>query len=313
MIWTFLLLLTTPQFQKAHTIDDTFSTASGDMLTGPYRAIYWNGDVFIADKTEHKMFVLRKDGTFESFGKKGSGPGEFVNYPMNLFVKQNLLLVEEWNRWRQYYFEASGKYAKGGKIDRRVERFNDVGVYSLLGSKAIEKGYKYRIEESGCHFCALETRDWEGVHLSRTFLLEAPGDQLVTIKRSGVVEVFRKDCTRVSRMYVPLENFKLDLSENKFNTMISNAKSKGGPRKMAFDNGLPITSATLADLENLWLLVKNENNPDQRTLFHINITAGKVLNRVELDAIFLNVNYHQGYLAMAAPQETLVVTYKVGK
>ena len=308
MVWLILLAFGETGFQSVQVVDDTLQTDDGFNLVNPRAAIYWDDDLYIADMNLYKIFVLREDGAFEAFGVKGNGPGEFVNFPVNLSVREGLLRVEEWNRWREYFFESSGRFVRGNKIrDRRTYHFKVNSVYNLLATPSIEIGQIFQLKSNGCHFGKLESRDWEGVHLSRAFLFETPDGDLVSIKKSGIAEVFDGNCRRMVRMPLALEHFKLDLEEDKLSTLVS--KTNGGGR--GYSNGTPVIGAALRNLNQAWILVKNELDPNQRFLFEINLSTQTITWKQDLPMVFDHVSFFNGFLSLISPSESTVATFLV--
>ncbi|MCG2722916.1 MAG: 6-bladed beta-propeller [Thermodesulfovibrionales bacterium] len=68
--------------------------------------------LYVADTHHHKIFVFsKKDGTFLfSFGKNGTGNGEF-NYPTNIFIdKSGLLYITDSLNFRVQIFDKHGHF-----------------------------------------------------------------------------------------------------------------------------------------------------------------------------------------------------------
>jgi len=74
--------------------------------------------IYISDGKEYKIRIYsRKNYKYiKSFGNKGEGPGEFVNYPSRVFIrKEKLILLNN----REYHFTLNGKLIKERKLKIR--------------------------------------------------------------------------------------------------------------------------------------------------------------------------------------------------
>lgn len=304
IILAFLHLPSQPFVQ----ITEERQTPTGDYLVKPSTALYWDGDIYIADQNEFKVFILHKNGKFSSFGRKGKGPGEFPNYPKHLSMVDGHLIVEEWNRWRASIFDKKGVFIAGEQQDRRVESHGDQRVRTLMPEVSIEKGFRYLSESANCYFCRLEENSYLGVHLSRAFLLSDGKGHLVAFKKSGLVEVFDQECSQIQKMPLPLEFLKAEVAESKLGTAVT--KALGG-KGTAYLNGTPIISAALKDLNHAWVLVKNENHQEQRFLYEFDIERKEITIKKELELPYDEVTYREGVLLLICSDEAVISAYRI--
>ena len=107
------VLLTLGKAGVAGTTDDTFNSPS-DVLVAP------NGDIFVADghggNTNARIVKFDKDGKFiKTWGKKGTGPGEF-NTPHALAMdSKGRLFVADRDNNRIQIFDQDGNYIEEWK------------------------------------------------------------------------------------------------------------------------------------------------------------------------------------------------------
>lgn len=72
-----------------------------------------DGKIYIADSKNCKIYIINNEGAFiSSFGRRGEGPGEIMNYGSGgqLFVVSDTIVFAEWGKLQ--YFSLDGKYRK---------------------------------------------------------------------------------------------------------------------------------------------------------------------------------------------------------
>jgi hypothetical protein len=72
-----------------------------------------DGRIYIADSKNCKIYIINNEGAFiSSFGRRGEGPGEIMNYGSGgqLFVVNDTIVFAEWGKLQ--YFSLDGKYRK---------------------------------------------------------------------------------------------------------------------------------------------------------------------------------------------------------
>jgi hypothetical protein len=66
--------------------------------------------LIIVDETGHRIHVQQPDGNTKTYGRKGSGPGEF-HYPRGILVLEELAyVVDSWNHRVQVFELSAWKY-----------------------------------------------------------------------------------------------------------------------------------------------------------------------------------------------------------
>ena len=288
-------------------VDDSILTIDGLSIMRPTVALNWNGDLYIGDENAKRIFVRRKDGTLVTIGKPGHGPGEFVNHPENLFVKKNVLVIEEWNRWREYYFDQNGTFINSRMLEPFVYEYHGKKYRKLLAEEAIKVGFLYEMVGSGGQICQMISRDYEGLHQTRGSLKEGPNQTVVAFKKSGEIEVYGIDATKLYEMKLPMEPFKKKMVVDAFSSKITQAMGGAG---QAFSGGIPLLDGAVASLTQIWVLCHNENLEDQYFLFEVDVIKGQILSRTDLDQPFTRITLHQGVLALVSPDTSTVMTYR---
>lgn len=107
------VLLTLGKAGVAGTTNDTFNSPS-DVIVAP------NGDIFVADghggDTNARIVKFSSDGKFiKTWGKKGSGPGEFDTPHALAFDAKGRLFVADRNNNRIQIFDQDGNYIEEWK------------------------------------------------------------------------------------------------------------------------------------------------------------------------------------------------------
>ena len=77
-----------------------------------------DGSIFMSHKTRHEIWKFDKDGNFiKKFGKKGSGPGQFIMLPGVQGILDNQFLYTNDVHGRMMFFDLDGNYIKTLKLD----------------------------------------------------------------------------------------------------------------------------------------------------------------------------------------------------
>lgn len=114
------------QLQKEWEIEE-----AGDDLFARFGSIdvAKNGNIYVTDSKQLKVFILDKDGKFISvFGKKGEGPGEFIYMPGMQIVDDTLVFRQS---GRIHYFDLNGAFQQAVTIpsDLRARTFASKDVF----------------------------------------------------------------------------------------------------------------------------------------------------------------------------------------
>ena len=83
-------------------------------------AVSGKGLIYVTDSDNHQIVIFRPNGRFyKSFGKLGSGKGEF-NYPVRIAVTADgLIYVSEINNHRIQVFDEEGKFLRFFPVDKQ--------------------------------------------------------------------------------------------------------------------------------------------------------------------------------------------------
>ena len=75
-----------------------------------------NGDIFVLDRTKYMIFKYDSKGSFiKSFGRQGSGPGEFIQQPFTINVRKDTLYVTEMSNYKISKFNLDGEFLEDKK------------------------------------------------------------------------------------------------------------------------------------------------------------------------------------------------------
>ncbi len=118
---TVTLTYQNPEAAKA----DTFLVRPTDV---DYAA---DGRMYIADKTQHKVFVWGKDGKFiKSFSREGLGPGE-IGPPNSIAVHKDEVWVNQQTRLVSI-FDLDGKFKRSFQLKWQVKSLIPFGIDKVL-------------------------------------------------------------------------------------------------------------------------------------------------------------------------------------
>lgn len=96
-----------------------------------------DGSIFMSHKTRHEIWKFDKDGNFiKKFGKKGSGPGQFIMLPSVQGILDNQFLYTNDVHGRMMFFDLDGNYIKILKLD-----YMPLGTTPLKGRKIAILGH----------------------------------------------------------------------------------------------------------------------------------------------------------------------------
>jgi len=77
-----------------------------------------SGNIFISDQKWRHIFIFDSSGNFlKKIGRKGQGPGEFMN-PYCINLTKDFLIVSDTNGRKIQFFDRDGKYMRSIKVPR---------------------------------------------------------------------------------------------------------------------------------------------------------------------------------------------------
>jgi hypothetical protein len=94
-------------------------------LTKPNSITIYNNQIFITDGATIFIFSIGNFGLIAKFGKKGEGPGEFINEDINLQILSDRILISSTSKI--LFFSKNGKYMKETKIPSYVNNVKKIG------------------------------------------------------------------------------------------------------------------------------------------------------------------------------------------
>lgn len=288
-------------------IDDSIHTKNGTFLIAPQDALVWNNQLFIADISEHTVFVYDLGSkTLSSVGRKGQAPGEFDNSPQHLFIKDGKLHVEEWNRYRGTIFSFDGSPPVVYTPEKEVNLLGDWRIQSIPESKIASNRYTHTNLATDCFFGRLSDPADRDLHLSASILVPA-GNKLVLVRKAGVIAVYDELCQEQTSFELPLETWKQELEEDQLASALA---GQLGSRQKRFKYGLPIKSAA-SDGQTLFLLIQHEQTGEQQ-VWWVSLESGKVRNQTSVVSVDRLV-FSEGYLLLLSAKESMVKGFYLKK
>ena len=295
----FLEELPYPHFLR---FSDEKEVKRGIYLQRPIDAISDGIRLFVADDEGLCVYLITDHGV-SIIGGKGTGPGYFRNQPERLELKDETLLVHEFNFWDVSGFSLDGTFLWHRKnADRSIRHAitaNGITINEYLpinGSPSFGR--------NDCFFGFLEAE--EPARIKSAFQLAIGDDGTVVMAHGmGRLATVDKSCHVTDIMALNL------LGMAKEPEPISGGFLRLNRRKIQlFTEGVPLIAIAAKSVSKVWVLVRNEKN-DQRFLYEVDLNLKEIVFKVPLEHAFDQLRYANGVLLLLSRADAIVEGYRV--
>jgi len=280
----------------------------------PYDAVIHENAVFVAGGN-HAVEIFRNGTWLKTIGREGEGPGEFRHVPTTLAIEGEHLIVTEMYNKRQSVFTLDGSF-----IASRSPQFTANTV--LFGGKiytftkipypdAVRSGFRVHNSVSDCFLGSLVGISDEEIHRSNYFLEKLNEEQLVYIRRDGLLQIYDSNCHLVRQFTLDLAHFTRQPEKNILaNQLIKRLKEKYPERtyRPAYKYGIPIIDSAVYRQQTLVLLVSDEhdldrnNKPGKCSLILTDLANGAFLT-FDLSSAPRSVNVSGDFLILVSNED----------